>query len=116
MKKYFLAVTLMVTLGLAAGCGAAGVSGDVTMTTVEQESTLLTEEDMELQETGEVMTLEVTEEATDAAAMGEESAETDAAAMDAESTETDAATSEAVDDPQAPAETEAGTLSVEEAE
>ena len=102
MKKHLLAVTLIITLGLAVGCGSTGASGDVTVTTVEQESELLTGEDMELQETDEMMTFELSEEATDAAA------------MDTENTSTEAFGEEATDDPQAPTETE--VLSTEAAE
>ena len=50
MKKHLFTATLIVTLGLAAGCGAQGTSGDVTTTTVEQEAEMLSSEDMPEQE------------------------------------------------------------------
>lgn len=67
MKKQLFTATLIVTLGLAAGCGAQGTSGDVTATTMEQEAEMLSGEDMASQEMVQTeMDMEGTQAATDA--------------------------------------------------
>ena len=63
MKKHLIAATLIVTLGLAAGCGAEGVSSDIMPTTAVQEmdmtvGTELATEEMPMAET----TVEAVEE------------------------------------------------------
>lgn len=102
MKKHLFAAALIVTLGMAAGCGAEGVSGDVITSTVEQEAEELTGENVETAEAEEVMSEAEVEESV---------AET-ADVM----TESVTATETVVDDPEAPAATDSELLSSEAVE
>ncbi len=50
MKKHLITATLIVTMGLAVGCGTEGVSGDVTGTTSVQEMDMNVETELATEE------------------------------------------------------------------